>query len=404
MIIDNHKEANPTYKDIVQRIAGDDYYYRIWRYNSFEEYVYNLLKALVNSRDIVLIDRDFSDSELNDLGFNKKFEDKVELLNSVDPSDVDEMISLIKNSHSRISIFTSGTTGTPKEVVHTVKSLTRMTRMSERYGNNIWGLAYNPTHMAGLQVLFQAVFNQNKIINLFGKLPSKIAHYIQKLEITHISATPTFYRLLLAESRTFEKVERVTLGGERSDERVIKMLQRAFPNAKINNIYASTEIGSLFVADGEIFKVPEELHGKIKIRDNELYINSELLPDKSLVNDKWYATGDLVEKISDSPLSFRFASRKSEMVNVGGYLVSLPEIEASIRKLNDVVDARVFGKKNSVIGNLLCADIQLKEESSLSKKDIRNQLNQLLQEYKVPQMIKLVEKIETTRTGKTSRV
>lgn len=126
-----------------------------------------------------------------------------------------EVIEALVHSTSEITMFTSGTTGQPKKVVHSIQTLTRSVRRGEKYNNQIWAYAYNPTHMAGLQVFFQAFENLNTLINVFNRTRSEIFNLIKKHSITHISATPTFYRLLLPYERAYSSVIRLTLGGER---------------------------------------------------------------------------------------------------------------------------------------------------------------------------------------------
>mgnify|MGYP002580413594 CR=1 FL=1 len=58
---------------------------------------------------------------------------------------------------------------------------------------------------------------------------------------------------------------------------------------------------------------------------------------------------------------------------------------------------------NSVLGNILCAEIKIEEGCSLSELDIRHWLADKLQEFKIPRKIKFVENIALTRTGKLKR-
>ena len=154
---------------------------------------------------------------------------------------MDDVVASLQQSSSEITIFTSGTTGQPKKVVHTVDTLTRSVRLGDKYKGQVWAYAYNPTHMAGLQVFFQAFENQNTLINVFNKQRADVYELIGKYQITHVSATPTFYRLLLPFEHAYESVIRVTLGGEKSEQHLYDSIMKIFPTAKINNVYASTE-------------------------------------------------------------------------------------------------------------------------------------------------------------------
>jgi len=62
----------------------------------------------------------------------------------------------------------------------------------------------------------------------------------------------------------------------------------------------------------------------------------------------------------------------------------------------------VFAKKNSVLGNIICCEI-VKNNSQLEEASISNFLQTKLQEFKIPRMIKFVDQLSTTRTGKVKR-
>ena len=396
-------QKETLYEDeIIIIIKNSTHYYPVYRYKSVKDYCINLLLALCHNMPITLVDADFSDSEIKDMGLKKHLNVPHPLNKNVNGEEADWMDQL-KKSGSKITLFTSGTTGLPKQVSHTIDSLTRMVRTEHRYVSNRWALAYNPTHMAGLQVLFQAFFNKNFIVNVFGAPIKEAAEAIDKEQITNISATPTFFRMLLGTGSVLNKVKRATLGGERSNNDLHSKMKAMFPNAKLNNIYASTELGSLFVSHGEAFRISSHLEGKIKIGDDgELLVHTSLLPEKTRISD-WYATGDLVKIISTEPLEFIIQSRKTEMINTGGYKVNPNEVESVLRQYDIVLDCRVYGKPNSVLGHILYAEVQIEKGKELDKRSLQNYLKSHLQEYKVPRMLKVVDAIEITRTGKIIR-
>ena len=137
-----------------------------------------------------------------------------------------------------------------------MSTLTRSVRIGDKYQAQIWAYAYNPTHMAGLQVFFQAFENLNTLINVFNMQRREVSELIAKYKVTHVSATPNFYRLLRPYEKAYDSVIRVTLGGEKSDQNLYDTIVKIFPSAKINNVYASTEAGSLFAAKGDCFQIP----------------------------------------------------------------------------------------------------------------------------------------------------
>jgi len=391
-----------SYDDLRKEVNEDGFVPLLKTHNVFD-YFTNLVKALANNQSLVLLDSDLSVSEIDGVD-----ESKVNIgskLKAKRFSSIDEVVEALKASASEITIFTSGTTGQPKKVVHNVQTLTRSVRIGERYNGQVWAYAYNPTHMAGLQVFFQAFENKNTLVNVFNLSRSEVYALIAKYSITHISATPTFYRLLLPFDTEYPSVQRVTLGGEKSDQHLYDSIRKIFPNAKINNVYASTEAGSLFAAKGDAFQIPAAILDKFKVVDDELLIHRSLLgqSDSFKYDGDYYHSGDLIEWVDKEEGTFKFKSRKNELINVGGYKVNPSEVENVINAMNGVRQSLVYGKANSVLGNVLCAEVQIEEDSLLKEIDIRLALKGKLQDFKIPRRIKFVESFTLTRTGKLKR-
>jgi len=366
-----------------------------------------IILSLIIDNEIILLDSDFTESELINLTSHTDF---AEFIKPFDKSKVPilgnqkELIEKLSNPSEnwKITLFTSGTTGIPKKISHDFKTITRFVKVTERNKESVWGFAYNPTHIAGIQVFFQALLNGNSIIRLFGLDTKNIYTEIKNNGITHISATPTFYRLLLPCNKTFPSVERITSGGEKFNDKTFKQLKEIFPNAKITNVYASTEAGTLFASQNDIFTVRQEYESLIHIENNELLIHSSLMGRTETKIDEWYNTGDVIEIVSQKPFKFRFVNRKSEMINVGGYKVNPLEVEEAILTLTGIKNVRVYSKSNSVLGNIICCDV-VASSNKLTESSIRKFLQSKIQEFKIPRIIRFVEKLSTTRTGKLKR-
>ncbi len=393
-----------SYDDLLGSLNDGTTYYPYYKTSDIYSFFVNLVKALASSKPLVLLDSDINTNEIDGLDVSK-----VNMAESIPPlscAGMDEVLAMVQNSKSKITIFTSGTTGQPKEVVHSISTLTRSVRVGEKYKNQTWAYAYNPTHMAGLQVFFQAFENLNTIVNVFNQPREYVYHQIQENAITHISATPTFYRLLLPYERAYENVVRVTLGGEKSDQHLYDSIKKIFPNARINNVYASTEAGTLFAAKGDCFQIPELARDKYKVVDGELLIHKSLLGSSSSFKftEDFYHSGDLIEWVDETAGLFRFKSRKNELINVGGYKVNPNEVETAIMDIEGVKQAMVYGRANSILGNVLCAEVVLEPGSEMQELDIKKHLNALLQDFKIPRKIKFVDEISLTRTGKKKRL
>ena len=396
-------EKEYSYDMLVESINQHREYYPLFKSHNIFAYFENLIKAIATNSPLVLLDSDLNPSEV--AGVDESQVNVAVQLPEYHFKDMDAVVSALQQSTSEITIFTSGTTGQPKKVVHSIDTLTRSVRLGDKYKGQVWAYAYNPTHMAGLQVFFQAFENQNTLVNVFNMQRSEVYQKISEYQITHISATPTFYRLLLPFEDSYQSVQRVTLGGEKSDNHLYDNIRKIFPNAKINNVYASTEAGSLFAPKGDCFQIPEKIRDKFTVVDDELLIHRSLLgkSDSFKFDGDYYHSSDLIEWINKEEGIFKFKSRKNELINVGGYKVNPGEVEDAINAMDGVKQSLVYGKANSILGNVLVAEVQLEEGFTLTDLDIRKSLKERLQDFKIPRKIKFVETFSLTRTGKLKR-
>lgn len=407
--VDEANRLRKTYDDLLTDISKvsniNKYIYTANTYEIFSK----IIHAIVNGYHVELLDGDFSKDELKNIGVDIEDIKKSKEINSIKVGDIEELNKYILNDKSNfaLTLYTSGTTGRPKKVTHNLGTLLRNVRKGKYFKNNIWGFAYNPTHMAGIQVFFQAIVNQNTIIDIFGANSNHALELIKKYEVTHISATPTYYRKLtslsLEEEMIYPSVKRTTFGGERYDESLTERIKQIFPNTKIRNIYASTEVGAIFTSDGDTFAVPDSIKDQIKFSETgELIVHCSLLGDFNC-EQEWFRTGDIVEFVENN--RFRFVSRESEMINVGGYKVNPHEVEKVLTSLDFVLDAVVKARDNKITGKILTADVVVLDDvlKDNIKKEIKEELSERLQSFKVPRIINIVDKIEQTRTGKKVR-
>jgi acyl-CoA synthetase (AMP-forming)/AMP-acid ligase II len=99
--------------------------------------------------------------------------------------------------------------------------------------------------------------------------------------------------------------------------------------------------------------------------------------------DGWLNTGDHVEVDGEY---MKIMARQSEIINVGGEKVYPAEVESVIKELDNVAEASVYGEKNLITGNIVCARVTLlKEEEQRSfNTRLKNFCRDRLQGYKIP--------------------
>jgi acyl-coenzyme A synthetase/AMP-(fatty) acid ligase len=307
---------------------------------------------------------------------------------------------------------TSGTTGTPKLIPHNLASVTATTKTDLAVGaRHRWGLLYDPARFAGLQVLLQALISGAVLVapEIEQGLDSALG-FMADHGVTSLSATPSYWRKILMSPEVDRlQLTQLTLGGEIADQAILSALRRAFPEGKIVHIYASTEAGVGFsVSDGKAgfparYLSDGALKGvQLRVRDDGHLLIRKTLDAGPPINAEFLDTEDLVEVKSDR---VHFLGRASGAINVGGNKVMPEKVEAVLCSHPDVVAARVFRKPNSLIGNLVVAEVQI--SASSARETAVKELNELcrahLERWQCPAAIRVVELIGLAASGKVSR-
>lgn len=117
----------------------------------------------------------------------------------------------------------------------------------------------------------------------------------------------------------------------------------------------------------------------------------------ALVDGKWFRTGDLLSY--DSTGLLHFEGRIKDIVKVGGENVAPKEVESVLRSLDGVLDVAVIGIDDEVRGEVVAAAV-VRADETLTTESLRAQCREKLAPFKVPRVIRLVDTIPLTATGK----
>jgi len=314
--------------------------------------------------------------------------------------NTDSIYPMLQSSKSEIILYSSGTTASPKKINLPIQKLIDAVKLNPRQEKKVWGLCYNPGHIAALSVCMQAISTNSTLVNLFQQPLKAITKSIDKFQITNLSASPSFYRLLDG-NHIFENITQVTSGGEILDKSTYKIIHKIFPNARVTNLYATTETGILLKSANAIFTIPKTLKEKIKIEDNELLVHNSMLNYKELKNE-WYRTGDKIEFVNQDLSDFKIIGRTHNQFNISGYNVNLEYINQEVQSFHKVVWSRLIPRKNSINGYILEAEITWSEgDPRINEKELRSFLKEKLPKYLIPRIIRTSEKPSLSRNGKT---
>lgn len=410
---DDKRRISKTRRDLVADLnAVDKIPTVITEQNPYRQHVL-FLAAVLTGGDCLLTDPDLSDAERTEQGLPQKEEIRWQNTSFAKVSGYDDLRLRITQSDTfTVGLFTSGTTGRPKCVRHHIATLFRAPLISETEGtSHIIGYGFYPSHIAGMLLFFQGLMIGAPMVYLFETSPHQAGSIIRKHEITDLAATPTYLRACTASGSASDLALQTTLsgifsGGEAFDTELGTTLKTTFPGVVCHNIYASTETGVLLIADNATFPIPENLRSLIRTTtEGELLIHRSLCadPKQTLQEDDWFATGDVVESVAENQLAF--VSRTTEMINAGGYKINPEEVEAALREYPGVTDARVYGRPSRIAGTLVVADVLCEDraDATLFEKNITGFLKKRLQEWKVPRIIRTVESLDVSTTGKKIR-
>ena len=310
-------------------------------------------------------------------------------------------------------MFTSGTTGVPKMVAHTLEALTGAIKPA---GEGVtWGTYYDIRRYGGLQIYLRAVLGDASLI--LSDPDENIGDFLARLGrdgVTHLTGTPSHWRRALMSPMIGQINPRyVRLSGEIADQAVLDSLKDRFPAAAMGHAYASTEAGVGFeVTDGrEGF--PASLVGgagpvEMRVIDGALQIRSSRTASRfigsaeTLVDDGFVDTGDMVELRGDR---YYFTGRRGGIINVGGLKIHPEEVEAVINRHPSVRLSRVSGRKNPITGAIVVAEVVLdgERDGATIQEEILRDCRHHLKPFQVPAMVRVVPKLELSAGGKLLR-
>jgi acyl-coenzyme A synthetase/AMP-(fatty) acid ligase len=315
-------------------------------------------------------------------------------------------------------MLTSGTTGAPKMVAHTLAGLTASFAAKPPDPSVIWGTFYDIRRYGGLQILLRAVVGGTSLV--LSSAGEPVADHLHRLAthgVTHLLGTPTHWRRALMSPAIKEISPRyVRLSGEIADQPILDSLRAAFPHAVVSHAFASTEAGVAFEVSDGLAGFPASYVDAVrdgvemKVEDGSLRIRSPRTAsryvgtDAPLADKEGYVdNGDMVERRGNR---YVFTGRRGGIINIGGQKVHPEEIEAVINRHPLVRMSLVRPKHSPITGAIVVADVVLNPsggDAEAVKDDILTLCRDALPRHKVPAAISIVPVLDVAASGKLAR-
>ncbi len=316
---------------------------------------------------------------------------------------------LRRKNHSGLILFSTGTTGRPKAILHDLTFFLKRFETPRPTLKTLNFLLFD--HIGGINTLLHTLFNKGVVVAPEIRTVDSILATCRKYDVELLPTTPTFLRLMLLSGAVPDKVPEslkvITYGTERMDQPTLDELCRLLPNVEFRQTFGMSELGivrvksearnSLFMRIGGEGVETRVIDGVLEIRSQTKmlgYLNAPLPFD----SEGWYNTRDMVEVKGDM---FKVVGRISDVINVGGLKFMASEVERVILSYPNVSFVKVIPKHNPITGQHVEAVIQPSVGAEFEKDGLLKYLRSKLQSHMVPKRI-LVEQISIGHRFKKS--
>ena len=334
-------------------------------------------------------------------------------------------------------MYTSGTSGFPKGVMHNGRIIRMVTDMGNRIGitSSDSLLIYLPLfHALGLwQGPFMSMLTGARVVLTALFDPSETLGLIEKKCATRIYGFDTHWRDLMADpaikSTDLSSLRTGVLAvGMASSEQVARQSQRILAptitgwgmtecGIPLLSFLDSSEddrcAGSGYPLPGYDFKVidsetgetlPPMETGELCVRGYGLMQGYYKKPEetaKAMDAEGWLHSGDAAVQHENG--HFRFLGRYKDMLKVGGENVDAAEVEAFLMAHPSIEQVQVIGVPDPRLSEVACACVVPKEGSELSIEDLDTFCRGKLASFKIPRYLMPIDELPMTPSGKVQK-
>ena len=309
--------------------------------------------------------------------------------------------SLRSKGHAGLVLFSTGTTGRPKAILHDLTLFMQRFETRRPTLKTINFLLFD--HIGGLNTLLHTLFNKGTVVAPKSRSVDDILATCAEHKIEVLPTTPTFLRMMLMSGLIPESVPKslriITYGTERMDQPTLNALCELLPNIDFRQTFGMSELGIVRVKsesrDSLFMKVGGE-GVETRVVDNVLEIRSEtrmlgyLNADTPFDNEGWYNTKDIVEEEDGY---HKVTGRTSEVINVGGLKFMASEVERVALQYDNVELVKAEAKPNPITGQHVELTVQSATSNEVDKAGLKTFLAEQLPNHMMPKRIRVASVI-----------
>lgn len=352
---------------------------------------------------------------------------------------VEKEIIEVSGDEPAFWLYSSGSTGEPKGVIHVHSNLLET---FETYAVKVLKIEEKDV-VFSVAKLFFAYGLGNAMTFPMGvgatttlfplrPTPDSVYEIMNKIKPTILFAVPTIYAAMLANLRrennvTFENLRICVSAGEALPSQIGQDWKR-ITNVDILDGVGSTEMLHIFLSNkpddivygtsgsavpGYELRLVNENNEEVDVGEiGELLVKgkssaiaywNKLTKSRKTFEGEWTRTGDKYEKLKDS--KFIYSGRTDDMFKVSGIWISPFEVEQALVSHEIVLEAAVVAKQDSEGLDKPCAFVILNENITKNDKEniLKEHVKNKIGKWKYPRWINFVEELPKTATGKVQR-
>lgn len=367
---------------------------------------------------------------------------EVELTELIDRSDGDLSGEATSPHDPAFILFSSGTTGVPKGIVHAHRAYNLA--LGDPCGDEGMGLSsrdvvlhpHDPawSYSLGCGFLFPLFEGASIVVSPDRIPPEEILRWVESHSVSILACVPTYYRAILShagleEGRDLTSLRYCLSAGEPLTTKTFYEWQRRMGvpildhigQGEVSMFCANTPKGEIkpgslgkpltgyqvTVVDDNGEETVDEVGHLVIADDNPgLFYDYLGMPEKWAETHKngWYYTGDLARK--DDAGFFWYVSRSDDLITSRGYLISPAEVENTLVDHPAVLEAGVVGHPHPDWGEVVTAYVALQpgyEPSAELEQELAAHVRTQLAPFKAPKQLVFVPDLPKTSTGKILR-